>query len=120
MTFHHMLYLLLFFTVGTVQAASFDCKQAKTDDELTVCNKQHLSDLDTEMATLYAVQLKIPMMMGAKGAVKDAQADFLMHRKQCRDDASCIQKCYQTRINTIKRFIDSHMDEYCRLMGLCG
>lgn len=103
-----------------LQAASFDCLKAQTDDEITICNKQHLSDLDTEMATLYGVQMKIPMMMGARGALKDAQSEFLKKRRSCGDDGACIQKLYQSHIKEMNEFIDTHMDDYCKLMGLCG
>ena len=49
------------------EAASFDCTKAKTADEIAICQTQILSDLDTQMATLYGVRMQIPMLMGAQG-----------------------------------------------------
>jgi hypothetical protein len=40
-----------------VQAASFDCAKAQTDDEKAICSDRALNDQDVEMSVLYT-QLK--------------------------------------------------------------
>jgi uncharacterized protein len=82
-------------TLAPAEAASFNCAKAKTADEIAICNTPHLSDLDTEMATLYGVRMQIPMLMGARGVAQDEQRAFLVQRGACGGNISCIQ---QTRV----------------------
>ncbi len=101
-------------------AASFDCNRAATPDELAVCSGSVLSNLDVEMATLYGVRMQIPMMMGARGAAQDEQRAWLAQRHACGGDVPCIVQSYQQRIAELKQAISEAMQDYCKLMGLCG
>ena len=65
-------------------AASFDCGKARTADEKAICASPALSDLDTQMATLYGVRMQIPMLMGARGAAQDEQRAWLASAPRLR------------------------------------
>ena len=101
-------------------AASFDCGKAQTPDEQAICASYVLSDLDTQMATLYGVRMQIPMLMGARGAAQDEQRAWLAQRHACGGDVACIVQSYQQRIAEMKQTITEAMDDYCKLMGICG
>jgi uncharacterized protein len=106
--------------VSGAQAASFNCAKAKTLDEKAICANSSLSDLDLKMATLFGVRMKLPMLMGARGAAQDEQRDFLTVRGSCGTDAVCIGTAYQQRIDAINAEIDAAMQDYCVKLGICG
>ena len=101
-------------------AASFDCNKAATADEKAICASFVLSDLDTQMATLYGVRMEIPMLMGARGAAQDEQRAWLSQRHQCGGDVACIVQAYQVRIAELKQTIADAMQDYCKRLGICG
>lgn len=105
---------------SSAEAASFDCTKAKTADEIAICQTQILSDLDTQMATLYGVRMQIPMLMGAKGAAQDEQRAFLAERGACGGDVACIQQAYLNRIAVLNQAIQTAMHDYCIKLGICG
>ncbi len=105
---------------SSAEAASFDCTKAKTADEIAICQTQILSDLDTQMATLYGVRMQIPMLMGAKGAAQDEQRAFLTERGACGSDVACIQQAYLNRIAVLNQAIQAAMHDYCIKLGICG
>ena len=107
-------------TFAPTEAASFNCAKAKTADEIAICKTQILSDLDTQMATLYGVRMQIPMLMGAKGAAQDEQRAFLATRGACGGNVACIQQAYLTRIAVLNQTIQAAMHDYCLKLGICG
>ena len=120
---------LAFFATATVTlvaatapagAASFDCAKAATADEQAICASSVLSDLDTQMATLYGVRMQIPMLMGARGAAQDEQRAWLTQRHACGGDVACIVQSYQQRIAELKQTITEAMQDYCTRLGICG
>jgi uncharacterized protein len=102
------------------EAASFDCAKAAKPDEIAICKSQILSDLDTQMATLYGVRMQIPMLMGAKGAAQDEQRAFLAQRSACGGNIACIQQAYLSRIAVLNQAIQLAMHDYCLKLGICG
>ena len=110
----------LFAMANSAHAASFNCAKAKTLDEKAVCAKRSLSDLDLKMATLFGVRMKLPMLMGSRGAAQDEQREFLTNRGTCEADTACIGAYYQQRIDEINAEIDAAMQDYCVKLGICG
>lgn len=104
----------------SAEAASFNCAKAKTADEIAICKTQILSDLDTQMATLYGVRMQIPMLMGAKGAAQDEQRAFLAARGACGGSVACIEQAYLNRIAVLSQAIQAAMADYCIKLGICG
>ena len=105
---------------GRAEAASFNCTKAKTPDEKAICANRSLSELDVKMAALFGVRMKLPMLMGARGAAQDEQREFLVNRGYCGADAACIGAAYQQRIDEINIEIDAAMQDYCVQLGICG
>lgn len=105
---------------ASAHAASFDCTKAAAPDEKAICADPTLSNLDTQMATLYGVRMEIPMLMGAKGAAQDEQEAFLQTRGQCGADVACLTSAYQTRIQQLNQTISAAMQDYCVKLEICG
>ncbi|MEJ0097949.1 MAG: hypothetical protein WDM84_08530 [Bauldia sp.] len=105
---------------GSAHAASFNCAKAKTPDEKAVCRNPTLSDLDLQMATLFGVRMKVPMLMGSRGAAQDEQHQFLVTRSACGANVACLSAAYQQRIDTIDAELDAAMQDYCVKLGICG
>ena len=105
---------------GGAEAASFNCAKAKTPDEKAICANRSLSELDVKMAALFGVRMKLPMLMGSRGAAQDEQREFLANRGTCGADAACIGASYQQRIDEINAEIDAAMQDYCVKLGICG
>ena len=105
---------------GGAEAASFNCTKAKTPDEKAICANRSLSELDVKMAALFGVRMKVPMLMGSRGAAQDEQREFLINRGTCGADAACIGAAYQQRIDEINIEIDAAMQDYCVQLGICG
>jgi uncharacterized protein len=105
---------------GSAQAASFNCGKAKTPDEKAICASRSLSELDVQMATLYGVRMKLPMLMGSRGAAQDEQHQFLIDRGSCGADKACIGAAYQSRIDVLNQELDAAMQDYCVKVGICG
>ena len=101
-------------------AASYNCARAAKPDEIAICKSRTLSELDVKMATLFGVRMKLPMLMGSRGAAGDEQVEFLATRGRCGANAACIGAAYQQRIDVLKSEIDTAMQDYCVKLGICG
>ena len=111
---------LMLIAATPAAAASFDCTRAATPDEKAICSSPALSDLDTEMATLFGVRMEIPMLMGARGAGRDEQHDWLVARHACGGDTACLTQSYRQRVAELQQTIAEAMQDYCRRLGICG
>jgi uncharacterized protein len=105
---------------GAAEAASFNCAKASAPDEYAICANPSLSNMDTEMATLFRVRMQIPMLMGAKGAAQDEQRAWLQTRTACGASVACLGAAYQSRIGQLNRTIAGAMADYCQKLGICG
>jgi len=110
----------LLLLAGAAHAASFDCSKAKTPDEKAICHNAGLSDLDTQMATLFGVRMKIPMLMGSRGAAGDEQIQWLQSRHACGSSVACLIGSYKGRISVLNSELDAAMQDYCVKLGICG
>ena len=110
----------LFLTAAGAHAASYNCAKATHPDEIAICRSTTLSELDVRMATLYGVRMKVPMLMGSRGAAQDEQAEFLAKRAACGARTACLATAYQQRIDALKQEIDAAMQDYCVKLGICG
>lgn len=83
-------------SIGTAQAASFDCKLAQSTSEKLICNNAELSKLDEELATQYKHRLKA---VSNPAELKSEQRRWLKQlRAQCQD-AQCFIKTYNERMS---------------------
>lgn len=86
----------------SVQAASFDCTQAREADEIAICKHRDLSERDTEMGALWFAYRRVPMYMGTNGVRYDDADDFLKRRAACGSDAACLRRIYHARIKALR------------------
>lgn len=82
---------LVFAKVG---AASFDCSDAITLTEHTICKSVELSEMDDLMISAYKNSLA---SSSNAGVVQNEQKKWLSDRNRCTDYA-CVAKSYQTRL----------------------
>jgi uncharacterized protein len=75
---------------GAARAASFDCAQAATVDERTVCSNPQLSQLDTVAGAAFNAAKQVT---GAADTVPVTR-DFLMDRRACGTSVACIMGSY--------------------------
>ena len=85
-------------------AASFDCRQARTADEVAICDNRELNDLDVRMATLYEVTTGF-VAMGQRSAMTDEQREWLAQRHLCRADVRCLRRFYRQRIAELESVV---------------
>ena len=78
--------------------ASFNCGQAKTLVEKSICANPSLSQLDDSMAVTY----KNALTLGGE-KVRVGQRVWLRERDKCKDE-NCIRDKYQERIAELRRF----------------
>lgn len=104
---------------GWAGAQSFDCGKARAPDETAVCASRDLGNLDTRMATLWWVLQQVPMMMGQRGALRDAQAAFLQQRAACGADTACLTPVYEARIAAMEQQVKANMQTFCKAIQLC-
>lgn len=101
------------------EVPAIDCQKAATPGEHVICAKSPLLVLDAETSTLYQVRTMVPMLMGERGNVHDDQVAFLKIRAACGIRTTCISSAYQARITTLMAEIQTAMDNFCKLQGLC-
>lgn len=97
-------------TLGQVFAASFDCRNAKTTMEKTVCSDARLSTMDEELAKLYTAtkaELKTrPKEL--KNLIRD-QRDWLQRSPKslpCAAKVQCLKTSYEVRIAEMRHSLN--------------
>ena len=78
-------------------AQSFNCRYAKTPDEVAICDYPYLGDLDVQMASLY-FSIRRQLHGSARKQLENDQKYWLRGRKRCGYDPACIQDSYNRRI----------------------
>jgi uncharacterized protein len=91
---------------ASAHAASFDCNQARTPDEIAICENRDLNDMDVRMATLLDIA-KGFVLMGERGAIQDDQRDWLQNRRRCGGDVECLRRSYRKRIGELEAEIQN-------------
>jgi uncharacterized protein len=80
---------------GVAAGASFDCSEARTGVEKTICADKELSDLDEELAKAYE---SVISSSDNADLVKREQKEWLRSvRDKCRDEA-CLKDAYTNRL----------------------
>lgn len=93
--------LLSMNAMRTTEAASFDCKKAKTEIEKTICTNAVLSKLDEEMATHFMRAQTMERKLGQMPN-KSAQRDWMLERNKCNVDEQCLRRAYDERIGELQ------------------
>ena len=86
-----------------VHAQSFNCRYAKSADEILICQDQQLSALDEQMSSLY-YNLRNSLGGYRRAALEDSQSRWLSGRMSCGRDRDCIHASYMRRINFLRSY----------------
>src|ERR1700756_1704714 len=83
-----------------VRAQGFNCRLAKTPDEVLICQDQALSRLDERMTSLYS-QVQRNSSGSQRAMLERDQRSWLRLRMGCERDRNCIEQSYQRRIQQL-------------------
>jgi uncharacterized protein len=86
-------------------AASFDCNRARAPDEKAVCANTGLNDKDVKMSVLYEINRRT-LAMGGRGALIDAQQQWLRDRRGCGANRACLNRVYDRRLGELERSME--------------
>ena len=92
-----MIFSLLFF-LTSAQAASFDCRKARTKIEKLICSNDELSKLDEFLSEMY---LRALNRDDIKQQTIESQRQWLKYQRNACHDAVCIKSAYETRIKEL-------------------
>lgn len=99
--------------------AGAPCSAAASANGKAVCASTALTRLDAQASILFEVRMMLPMLMGERGAARDANTAFSEKLGTCGADATCLAAAYEARIAALKETVESAMDDFCKLKGIC-
>lgn len=88
----------LLFLLTTAQAASFDCRKAKTEVEKLICSNEELSKLDESLNEAY---LRTLHRTDIRQETIKSQRQWLEYERNACQDVVCIKNAYETRIREL-------------------
>jgi len=94
---------LLLLAPVAAQAQSFNCRYARSADEVLICQDAALGALDERMSAIYA-RLRNSLYGGARASLEADQATWLRGRMACGRDADCIADSYRQRIRELQNY----------------
>lgn len=94
-----------------VGAASFDCHKAATHMEQTICANKELSDLDTELASLYRRRLAELKSISKAEELRAAQRNWLKGVRLNCHTLNCFVTSYRVRLQELSQFENSALEE---------
>ena len=86
-----------------LSAPSFDCRRARTPDEMLICQSSKLSALDEQMASTF-YRLHNTLATVQQRALAAEQQAWLRNRMSCGRDADCIENAYVRRIQQLMAY----------------
>ena len=95
----------------TAQAQSFDCRAARTTDEITICENGQLARLDQQLATTYRRSVDA-LGDDQRQAFQQNEVAFINAHRRCGEDDRCIAQSYRNRIQELQNLLSqSDRDE---------
>jgi uncharacterized protein len=95
--------LALALAPASAGAQSFNCRFARTADEILICQNRALARLDERMSELY-FRARNSLYGGQRRQLEADQAKWLRSRHGCGRDASCIEDSYLQRIRELRDY----------------
>jgi uncharacterized protein len=86
------------FLLVTAQAASFDCRKARTKIEKLICSNDELSKLDESLSEVY---LRALNRADIKQQTIESQRQWLKYERNVCQNAECVKNAYETRIKEL-------------------
>src|SRR4249920_1909427 len=95
------------------QAASFDCKKARSEDEKAICANPELSKLDEDLAAAFKATLGLMSGDTRRIAIfRKAQTEWVKDRDRCGGTASCLKNEYVRRIRWLSNPAHQYAGEW--------
>ena len=91
---------VILLTASAAQAASFDCAEASTDIERTICADEELSRLDGSLGSFYAWAR---LRAADPKALRTEQRTWLRDVREACVDSGCLKKAYKLRIDELSK-----------------
>ena len=103
MKYRAIIAIVVTFLATEINAASFDCKKAKSELEHTICDHPKLSQLDTELGTIYQNLLQ-KLVKSEVERLRQRQRRWLESRQNNCDvkNPDCLVTLYQQRVTTLE------------------
>jgi len=95
---------------ATICAASFDCKKAVTLVETTICAKDEISNLDSQVAQLYNNALDASVNLNS---IKYEQNSWLKNVRDKCTNTECLKNAYLARIDELNKINAVHSPLMC-------
>ena len=83
--------------VSSAHAQSFNCRYARTPDEVAICESARLSALDERLSSRF-FWLRDSLYGPDRARLDRSQAGWLNARQQCGSDRVCIGVAYRARL----------------------
>jgi uncharacterized protein len=83
--------------ISSAHAQSFNCRYARTPDEVTICESPRLSVLDERMSSRF-FRLRDQLYGPDRARLEFQQSRWLDARHRCGSDPGCIAATYRARI----------------------
>jgi uncharacterized protein len=93
--------LLAAFASEQARAQSFNCRLARTPDEVLICQDATLMRLDERMSSVYFA-LRNRLAGARRARLEAGQAAWLRQRMDCGRQVSCIEQLYRERIRELR------------------
>ena len=103
----HLLLCMISLFTGSLSAASFDCAQANSASEKTICSDSYLSFLDE---TLFSTYQEAWALSQDQEGLRQTQRDWLSSRDQCTD-IDCLTTSIQQRNLQLIAYVAAAKDE---------
>ncbi len=83
--------------VSSAHAQSFNCRYARTPDEVAICESARLSALDERLSGRF-FRLRDSLYGPDRARLDRSQAGWLSARQQCGSDRACLGAAYRARL----------------------
>jgi uncharacterized protein len=84
-------------------AQGFNCRYAKTPDEVRICQSEHLRGQDERMSEEYS-RLHNEVGGAERRRLEQSQREWLSDRKACGSDPDCLADVYRSRRSQLERY----------------
>ena len=95
--------LALVLLPASAAAQSFNCRYARSADEVLICQDGTLQALDERMATQYAAT-RNSLSRRERRQLEAEQAKWLRSRRDCGRDINCVESSYRVRIRELRSY----------------
>jgi uncharacterized protein len=96
-----LLVVLIFPSLAPAQ--SFNCRYARTADEVLICQDDRLSRLDVVLSRTY-YRLRNSLYGRERRQLERSQTRWLASRMDCGRDYACVESHYQARIQELRNY----------------